>query len=523
MAINILGYLPFKDISFLLVDANPKTEGLAAEPSSLAFYSNKFYVKRGTGDTDWEELITESNSPNQPGQQLYLPIYSGDSTGRQIDDVVAGPLTGTTSVKVTDGANNIIYNFPRPDVANADVVLTEGNQDIYGNKTFHGNVSVLGAFATSGVYEHLYSNDLSISDSNVIINKGGTAATAVGAGFTVEADAAAAAWVNTSASGWQLRSLASANKLNLNMTKLSADREVTFQNVDSDLVGCVPGAEVVTAVPFMSGSADAWRLDNHSTFTYVKATSTLGVVNLTIGTQLKVSALGAGIAHIDADGVFSSSTINLATDTYLVGTLPISRGGTNSNVALNNNRVMVSVAGAIVENAALLPNGKILFTDANGLPTSDANFSFGSSKLSVPNVDISSVEKLVCTGTSFYARQMFETTTTDGVAKSAVSIPIATDTAVKIRVHAVARRTGGIGGVNGASSAYERIVRVKNVAGVVSLPRPVSTAFDSETAGEQTTNWDCTVIQSGTNAVVQVTGAANVNVAWGIMVELLVV
>lgn len=50
-----------------------------------------------------------------------------------------------------------------------------------------------------------------------------------------------------------------------------------------------------------------------------------------------------------------------------VGTLAISRGGTNSGTALNNNRVMKSSAGAIVENDAITANRAII-SDANGLP-----------------------------------------------------------------------------------------------------------------------------------------------------------
>lgn len=49
------------------------------------------------------------------------------------------------------------------------------------------------------------------------------------------------------------------------------------------------------------------------------------------------------------------------------GLLSIARGGTNSGTALNNNRVMKSSAGAIVENDAITANRAII-SDANGLP-----------------------------------------------------------------------------------------------------------------------------------------------------------
>lgn len=49
------------------------------------------------------------------------------------------------------------------------------------------------------------------------------------------------------------------------------------------------------------------------------------------------------------------------------GTLPISGGGTNSTATLNNNRVMVSNGGAIVESP-VIDADRALVSDANGLP-----------------------------------------------------------------------------------------------------------------------------------------------------------
>lgn len=50
-------------------------------------------------------------------------------------------------------------------------------------------------------------------------------------------------------------------------------------------------------------------------------------------------------------GVLSAAALS-ATD-ITTGTLPVARGGTNSNTTLNSNRMMLSVAGAIVEGGAL--------------------------------------------------------------------------------------------------------------------------------------------------------------------------
>lgn len=53
--------------------------------------------------------------------------------------------------------------------------------------------------------------------------------------------------------------------------------------------------------------------------------------------------------------------------------LPISRGGTNSNAALNNNRIIVSVLGSIVEHS-VQQNKRISVYDMNGLPSGYDDF-----------------------------------------------------------------------------------------------------------------------------------------------------
>jgi hypothetical protein len=76
-----------------------------------------------------------------------------------------------------------------------------------------------------------------------------------------------------------------------------------------------------------------------------------------------------------------SSSINLASS-EVAGTLPISNGGTNSSTALNNDRIMVSSSGAIVESA-VLTNGQLLIGSTSSSPVA-ANIT-GSSDITVTN------------------------------------------------------------------------------------------------------------------------------------------
>lgn len=68
---------------------------------------------------------------------------------------------------------------------------------------------------------------------------------------------------------------------------------------------------------------------------------------------------------LDGSGKIISSDIDLTTD--VSGILPINAGGTNSSTSLNNNRVMKSAGGAIVEAAAITAS-RALISDSNGIP-----------------------------------------------------------------------------------------------------------------------------------------------------------
>ena len=73
-------------------------------------------------------------------------------------------------------------------------------------------------------------------------------------------------------------------------------------------------------------------------------------------TDWKVIAQGEGLGNL----VSLTSGVS--------GILPVANGGTNSSTALNNNRVMRSSGGAVVEASAITAS-RALVSDANGIPT----------------------------------------------------------------------------------------------------------------------------------------------------------
>ena len=71
------------------------------------------------------------------------------------------------------------------------------------------------------------------------------------------------------------------------------------------------------------------------------------------------------VLHGNASGDPSFSAVDLAAD--VTGVTHVSNGGTNSSVALNNDRIMVSNGGAIVESSPL-SNGQLLIGSTGASP-----------------------------------------------------------------------------------------------------------------------------------------------------------
>lgn len=100
-------------------------------------------------------------------------------------------------------------------------------------------------------------------------------------------------------------------------------------------------------------------------------------------------------------------------------------------------------------------------------------------------------------------------TTTDATITTLATVPIPASTTVMIEARVAARRTGGTSGTAEDGAAYIVAGAYKNVAGTATEIGEGSLFSAEDQAG-----WACTIDVSGSNALLQVTGAADNNVSW---------
>lgn len=106
-------------------------------------------------------------------------------------------------------------------------------------------------------------------------------------------------------------------------------------------------------------------------------------------------------------------------------------------------------------------------------------------------------------------------TTTDATVTTLHTFAIPSSSVYSIHAFVLARRTGGVSGTGatGDGAEIELRGRYKNVGGTVTLIGALTQVIDREAAGASAA-WTATLTVSGTNVLLQVTGAASMNVSW---------
>lgn len=179
-----------------------------------------------------------------------------------------------------------------------------------------------------------------------------------------------------------------------------------------------------------------------------------------------------------------------------------------------------------LQTAAALTEGSVIFVDSDLRLAEDnnnffwdaANQRLGLNTAAAPeetlhvagNVRVSgSGSNLRLLAESDFQIQQSTVNTTDATATEIASIPVPNNSSLLLEIRVIGRRTGGTGGSTGDSAHYIRTARYKNISGAVSVH-----SVQSDYTSEDQAGWGIILGVNGSNARVQVTGAANNNVTW---------
>jgi hypothetical protein len=595
---NVLNLITIGEKKYLVVDADPaSSSGTEAEVGSLAVWDSnsdigRVYLKRGPLDTEWNELLTEDDLKFniEEGDFLKIPIYSESPDGRTLNDQVK-QNSENISVKIetqSTRSKSVEYLIPNPgdDIQSAEFVLTEGDQNIKGNKTFENDVIVNGDLSVNGTLTFLNSENTQITDKLITLNKGGADSSAGNSGIEFEEDDQITGYIKqeNERKGYSLKG-SDSKELELDLSLLTDDRKQSAADADGIMV-LRDDTGVAGQVAFYK---DANKIDSDSSLFWNDAESRLGVGTSSPSKKLDVDGgarirdLGAGVVKSDVDGNLSSSSVSLTADVSEI--LPVANGGTNSSTALNNNRIMVSSGGAIVE-ADALTDGQLLIGSTGAAPvaatisgTADqvvVTNGAGSVTLSLPqdiadnsDVQFNSLQLSLSQGSVVFAgeegvlsednadffwdtenkrlglgtdapsrtldvdgKSLFRddlkiekgsanfemkqasVSTTDATLTTIATVVIPSNSAVMIKAKIIGKRTGGTAGSPFDGAVYERTARFKNIEGTVTKHN-----LQSDYTSEDQSVFNGTISVLGTDAAIQVRGAANNNMDWSVTYE----
>lgn len=267
----------------------------------------RLYCKLGPADTAWSEIAANGSYVNE-GDYRRIALYSNSPSGTAVDDQIV-QNTKTIDLIVEAQATrsaNITYTVPNPGdaITAASFVLTEGDQTIYGDKTF-GTLArpvdtvMYGTLQVDGTLTYVNTVDLNVTDKLITINKGGAAASGAGAGIEIEENSVATGYikVNATRDGFLIKAPAALGYGEFLYSALTADRTYTWQDRSGYVALQTPAIGVDKQLAFYNASfildCEAGTTDNAITWDY--STNRLGVATSTPARTLDVA--GSAIVH----------------------------------------------------------------------------------------------------------------------------------------------------------------------------------------------------------------------------------
>lgn len=247
-------------------------------------------------------------------------------------------------------------------------------------------------------------------------------------------------------------------------------------------------------------SGSSWVLTYASGSIGGPGVSVDGQIMLFNGTSGAVAKAATGSGFVKAtSGVYGTqASVSLTAD--VAGVLPVANGGTNSSTALNNNRVIQSSGGKLVEAAAITAS-KALASDVNGIPvastTSDTELGYVAGVTSAIQTQINGKEPSITSGTTaqfWRGDKSFQTLNT--AAMTAVTDGSTASLGAIGEVLTATQATNTAVGV-GATGTYGNAISISLTAGAWHV---WGTAGFSANGANLTTGLQCGISSSSTGA-----------------------
>lgn len=252
----------------------------------------------------------------------------------------------------------------------------------------------------------------------------------------------------------------------------------------------------VSGLGTISGGAITSSSLTVSTAVYADASKVL--------TSSSTTSTELGYVH----GVTSAIQTQIDGKEPTITTLSVAKGGTNSGTALNNNRIMQSSSGSIVEASAITAS-RALISDANGIPThastTSTEIGYFSGVTSALQTQIDTKAAGAASSTD-NAVARFDSTTGKVIQNSGVIIDDSNNVTGVAQINATLAKVGATGSLSSGAT-----MEVAGTSGGFLLPRLTSTQRDALTA----TNGLCIYNSTTDRPQCYVAGAWTDLIGWG--------
>lgn len=371
------------------ISANAITNAKLAQSPAHSYKGNNTGSTANAADITSTQLTADLNLFSSSLQGLVPASGGGTTNFLRADGTFAAPSAGITTIGTIDSqtksANGAVISGSSLVLQSADAsnpgLVTTGAQSFAGAKTFSGNIlsssnGTLDIGSSGNSFNNIYGVNLRVTSGKVDVNGVGEWDQSFAASDGVTYDSALVA---TSAKSIGMGTPNAANTLAKpvgfftgNSTSSGNSGSITFKTgtstatrgditLDSNSISLNPVTSVNMNSKKIVSLLDPTAAQDAATKNYVDTHAGTGTVT-------SVALAAPAIFSVSGSPVTTSGTLTLS---YSGTALPIANGGTNSTTALNNNRLMQSSGGAIVEAAAITAN-RALASNASGIPVASA-------------------------------------------------------------------------------------------------------------------------------------------------------